>query len=51
MSHPQYRLRVDDIRVFYDVSDETVEILAIITKAQADAWLHAAGDPIGGDEE
>ncbi len=43
MSRPQYRLRVDDIRVFYDVTDSTVEILAIITKAQADAWLRNAG--------
>ena len=26
VSRPHYRLRVDDIRVFYDVSEETVEI-------------------------
>jgi mRNA interferase RelE/StbE len=51
MSRPQYRLRVDDIRVFYDVTDNTVEILAIVTKAQADAWLRDAGDPVGDDEE
>lgn len=51
MSRPQYRLRVDDIRVFYDVTDSTVEILAIITKAQADAWLRNAGRPVGDHEE
>jgi len=42
---PQYRLRVGDIRVFYDVSDETVEVLAIVPKSEADAWLTQFGDP------
>jgi len=33
-------LRVrDDIRVFYDVSEEVVQILAIVQKSEADAWL------------
>jgi mRNA interferase RelE/StbE len=36
---PQYRLRVGEVRVFYDVSGTTVEILAIITKSQVEAWL------------
>jgi mRNA-degrading endonuclease RelE of RelBE toxin-antitoxin system len=39
MSKPQYRLRIDEIRVFYDVRENTVEILAIIPKARAAAWL------------
>jgi mRNA interferase RelE/StbE len=43
MSRPQFRLRVDDIRVFYDVTSEAVEILAIIPKAQAAAWLAQEG--------
>lgn len=43
ISRPQYRLRVGDIRVFYDVTEATVEILAIITKAEAQAWLDAEG--------
>lgn len=30
MSQPQFRLRVGSIRVFYDVSGEVVEVLAII---------------------
>jgi mRNA-degrading endonuclease RelE of RelBE toxin-antitoxin system len=40
---PQYRLRVDDIRVFYDIRDLDVEILAIIDKSEADAWLTQFG--------
>jgi mRNA-degrading endonuclease RelE of RelBE toxin-antitoxin system len=36
---PQYRLRVDEVRVFYDVSGETVEVLAIVAKSEAEAWL------------
>ena len=36
---PQYRLRVGDVRVFYDVADSTVEILAIVTKSESEQWL------------
>ena len=43
LSQPQYRLRVDDIRVFYDVTETAVEVLAIVTKAEAQAWLDQAG--------
>jgi mRNA interferase RelE/StbE len=44
-SHPQYRLRVgDDIRVFYDVSELVVQILAIVPKSGADAWLAKHGE-------
>jgi mRNA interferase RelE/StbE len=43
LSQPQYRLRVGDIRVFYDVTKTQVEILAIITKADAQAWLSEKG--------
>jgi mRNA-degrading endonuclease RelE of RelBE toxin-antitoxin system len=39
VDRPQYRLRVDDIRVFYDISGETVEVLAIVTKSETEAWL------------
>lgn len=58
---PQYRLRVDEIRVFYDVQEQIVEILAIIDKSEADAWLVQFGereegtadetDPAFGSEE
>ena len=43
ISHPQYRLRVDEVRVFYDVSEETVEILGIVSKSEAEAWLEKVG--------
>jgi mRNA-degrading endonuclease RelE of RelBE toxin-antitoxin system len=39
VSRPQYRLRVDEIRVFYDVTETSVEILAILQKADAQKWL------------
>ena len=42
---PQYRLRVNDIRVFYDVTETSVEILAIIEKQEAQAWLDEEGTP------
>jgi mRNA interferase RelE/StbE len=42
---PQYRLRVGGTRVFYDISGSTVEILAIVTKSEAEAWLSQFGDP------
>jgi mRNA-degrading endonuclease RelE of RelBE toxin-antitoxin system len=44
-SQPQYRLRVGEVRVFYDVTRETVEILAIVTKAEAARWLGEHGTP------
>lgn len=40
---PQYRLRVGDFRVFYDVLEDAVEVLAIVAKAQADDWLKEIG--------
>lgn len=48
LSRPQYRLRIDDIRVFYDVTQTTVEVLAIVTKAEAQAWLEREGAPGAG---
>ena len=43
LSRPQFRLRIDDLRVFYDVTDATVEVLAIISKAQVAEWLEERG--------
>jgi len=43
MSQPQFRLRVGDIRVFYDVTETAVEILAIVGKNEAQAWLDEEG--------
>jgi len=53
LSRPQYRLRVGEIRVFYDVAAAEVQVLAIITKAEAAAWLQAEGatDESGGAGE
>ena len=45
LSQPQYRLRVGDIRVFYDVTETQVQVLAIVTKAEAQAWLDKQGIP------
>jgi mRNA-degrading endonuclease RelE of RelBE toxin-antitoxin system len=45
LSQPQYRLRVGEVRVFYDVTTEAVEVLAIVTKAEAAAWLAEHGPP------
>jgi len=45
MAKPQYRLRVGETRVFYDVRDEAVEVLAIVAKRQAEAWLADRGTP------
>ncbi len=39
--HPGFRLRVGEVRVFYDVSESTVEILAIIAKSKANSWLRS----------
>ncbi|MGD2179814.1 type II toxin-antitoxin system RelE family toxin [Lusitaniella coriacea] len=47
MQQPQYRLRVDNLRVFYDViytiDGGVVEILAIKEKNSAIAWLDEHG--------
>jgi mRNA-degrading endonuclease RelE of RelBE toxin-antitoxin system len=45
LDRPQYRLRVDEVRVFYDVSEDIVQVLAIVPKSQAEAWLKATGTP------
>lgn len=49
MSRPQFRLRVGaDIRVFYDVAADAVEVLAIVSKSAAIEWLERYGES---DEE
>lgn len=40
---PQYRLRAGNFRIFYDVVEDAVEVLAIVPKAQMDAWLKGIG--------
>ena len=45
LSRPQYRLRIDEIRVFYDITATNVEILAIVQKSEAEKWLAQFGKP------
>jgi mRNA interferase RelE/StbE len=40
---PQYRLRIGDVRVFYDIEGESVHVLAIVPKHGAEEWLRKAG--------
>ena len=44
---PQYRLRVDRMRVFYDVNDAQgrVEVLGFVMKLEAAKWLQEHGVP------
>ena len=45
LARPQFRLRIGDVRVFYDVAESTVEILAVIEKSEAAEWLKREGTP------
>ena len=45
LSRPQYRLRVGDIRVFYDVVASRVEVLAIVSKEGSQKWLGELAKP------
>jgi mRNA interferase RelE/StbE len=44
LRHPQFRLRVEDIRVFYDVIDMDVVIIAIMPKEKTIQWLEEHGE-------
>ncbi len=44
MEHPEYRLRLDPFRVFYDVVGRTVVVLAIVPKQGANEWLDENGE-------
>jgi mRNA interferase RelE/StbE len=45
LSRPQYRLPVEGVRIFYDVTEKTVKVLAIVPKDEAEQWLEKAGEP------
>jgi mRNA interferase RelE/StbE len=45
LRQPQYRLRVGEVRIFYDVTETTVEVLAIVIKSEAGPWLAQFGSP------
>ena len=46
MTRPQYRLRVDGVRVFYDVVGAEVQVVAIVEKARAGEWLDSFGEAV-----
>jgi mRNA interferase RelE/StbE len=46
VSRPEFRLRVREVRVFYDVSEGAVEVLAIVAKSEAQSWLSQFGSPV-----
>jgi mRNA interferase RelE/StbE len=43
LEKPQYRLRIDDVRIYYDINKNMVEILAIATKELVGQWLERSG--------
>jgi mRNA-degrading endonuclease RelE of RelBE toxin-antitoxin system len=44
ISRPEYRLSVGDFRIFYDVKESEVEVLAIVPKPRASEWLERYGE-------
>jgi mRNA-degrading endonuclease RelE of RelBE toxin-antitoxin system len=44
LTHPQYRLMVGEIRVFYDITGQVVEVLAIVPKSEVASWLEEMGE-------
>jgi mRNA interferase RelE/StbE len=45
LKYPQYRLRVDEYRVHYNVTVGRVEIVSIVPKADTEKWLQEYGVP------
>jgi mRNA interferase RelE/StbE len=48
---PQYRLRIDDIRIYYDVRENQVEVLSILDKSETTIWLAEYGEPEEGNDD
>jgi len=46
MATPQFRLHIGDLRVFYDVTGDTVEIIAILFKSETNDWLNQEGEKL-----
>ena len=44
LRHPQFRLRVGEMRVFYDVVGTDVVVLAIMSKEKTLQWLEEHGE-------
>jgi len=49
LRHPQYRLRIGDLRVFYDVTPGQVEVVAVLLKAEVAEWLARWGIRVEGE--
>jgi mRNA interferase RelE/StbE len=45
LNRPQFRLRVEDLRVFYDVVGNEVQVLGIVAKAEVRDWLARESEP------
>ena len=47
LRQPQYRLRVDEMRVFYDINEpeKRVEVLGFVKKPETSQWLQDHGVP------
>jgi mRNA-degrading endonuclease RelE of RelBE toxin-antitoxin system len=41
-ARPGFRLRVGDFRVFYDVTENEGQVLAVVLKSEAGSWLERA---------
>lgn len=46
LRHSQYRLKIDEFRIFYDIEENRVEILSIILKSKAAEWLKKTGESV-----
>jgi mRNA-degrading endonuclease RelE of RelBE toxin-antitoxin system len=44
ISRPEYRLRTGGFRIFYDLKETEVEVLAIVPKSRASEWLERYGE-------
>jgi hypothetical protein len=45
VAYGKCRIRVSEVLVFYDVTEATVEVLAIVIKSEAYSWLALFGNP------
>jgi mRNA-degrading endonuclease RelE of RelBE toxin-antitoxin system len=43
ISRPEYRLRVGEFRIFFDVKETAVEILSVVPKHRVSEWLDRYG--------
>ena len=46
LARPQFRLRLGEVRVYYDIRGSTVEVLAVVLKSEATEWLKREGRAI-----